>query len=318
MYLRDVWAMALRRWYLVLLALLLTAAGCYGVANVVKPDYESAASVVLIPPKNVEEPRTNRYLELGGLDTSVDVLSRSMTSDETAKFLEAKAPGAEYEVVSDASTSAPIVAVTATAKERAKAQAMQAAVLERLPQNLTSLQSTLGITADNQITAVVISRDAEPETVQRTRIRVVGAAAAGILLVLMVLVAVIDGLLLRRSSSRRSAPAAADHADADSEGEVAVATGEPGPAGPAKGLPVPEDGDPPKDDARESGAGKAGSGTSGNDKNGTGKNGTSKKNGRVENGRAPAHAGHARRPEKVTAGSATGAGGSGEAGKGEE
>lgn len=199
MYLRDVWGVCVRRWYLGIAALVLTVAGCVGLAALVPPSYNVQAYVVLVPPPSTLDPSANRLLGLGGLDGSVAILERSMRSDETSKELERTGGDATYEVAEDFTTSAPILLVTSTATTKAASSRMLDAVLERLPIRLRNLQVDVDIRPANQITLSVVSQDLEPKANQKSRIRAVAGGAAVMLTALTLLIAMVDGLLLRRA-----------------------------------------------------------------------------------------------------------------------
>lgn len=200
MYLAELWASCRRRWRFLLVLLAVSAALCWVVAGRVAPTYEANATLVLVPPKNVENPKTNRYLDLGSLTDSVDVLARSMGSSETVDELEARAPGAHYEVMPDETTSAPILLVTASGSDEQSAAVMLRAALERVKVNLAKLQRSIEIPPPYQITLMRLSQDPEPKASQSSRLRVLGALAAGLLLGSALATAALDGLLRRRDS----------------------------------------------------------------------------------------------------------------------
>lgn len=207
MYLRDVWGVCVRRWYLVVAALLLTVAGAVGVALVVPTTYEAKAYVVLVPPKVPDDPNANRFLGLGGLDGTVAILERSMRSADTAEGLQRAAEDAEYEVIEDYTTSAPILLVTANAPTEVSSSRMLEALLQSIPTKLRRLQSDVDIRPANQITTSVVSQDREPQANIKPRVRAVAGVAVLMLASLSLLIAMTDGLLLRRS--RAAAQAAA-------------------------------------------------------------------------------------------------------------
>lgn len=213
MYLSDLLMSCLRRWPFFLACLLVSGGLFYLATDAVKPTYAAKASVVLVPPTSTEDPNINRYLGLGGLKQSVDVLVGSMSSDRTTSNLQSRVPGAEFEVVSDLATSAPILDVTATSDTPRAAAAMLKAVLDKIPSTLADLQSSVSIAPQNRITQVVLSSDDEPRRVEKTRYRILGVLGMGLLLTSALLVAALDGLLLRRA--RRRAPAAAPDAAAE-------------------------------------------------------------------------------------------------------
>lgn len=208
MYLRDLLRSCVRRWYVVLLCVVLSGGVLAAVATVVKPDYRASASIVMVPPKSTEGPVVNSYLGLGGLTESAEVLARSLTSDETTRDLERVAPpGSEYIVERDITTSAPFITVTATSSTAAGAQQLFDEVVRRVPQNLATLQDALDIEESSRITVQVISEDEAPEPVQKTRMRILVALAAALVLSSAVVVAAVDSLLLGRRARRTAASA---------------------------------------------------------------------------------------------------------------
>lgn len=230
MYMRDVWRACLRRGYLVLVCLAVSLAVLVSAGTAIKPDYELTADIVLIPPPNPDTPDLNRFLGLGGLGDTVDVLARSMASQETAESLDDAAPGADYTVLPDPTSSAPLLVVTVTDTDERTARTMLAAVLDQLPQNLGELQSDLGIEQDSQITAMAVARDEEPETQQRSRLRTLAVIAAALLLASLLVVAGVDGMLLRSSSRPDEEAPVADVPPEDPPEEPSVAEPEPVPA----------------------------------------------------------------------------------------
>ena len=113
MYLRDLMASLLRRWYLVIVALLLTGLACGYVARAIGPTYQMSASVLLIPPKDPTGLVTNRYLSLGSTGSALQVLARSMSSDPTHREVLDGHQGADYTAGPDPSSSAPMLLLSA-------------------------------------------------------------------------------------------------------------------------------------------------------------------------------------------------------------
>ena len=199
MYMSTLGRIALRRWPLVILALLMTGSGLYAVSAMVQPEYKSSASVVLIPPKSLEEPDSNRYLSLGSLDQAVGVLVRSLVSDEVRSQVAADMPDGDYDVVADWTTSAPILVVTATAPTPAKTEALLTATLEQVPAVLERLQSSIGTQESQTITSLPLTRDEAPSRVLKPLLRALIAVAVLLLALSIGLIALIDGLVLRRA-----------------------------------------------------------------------------------------------------------------------
>ena len=111
----------LRRWYVVVPALALTAAGAYLGMQQVTPQYESSGSLVLLGPATGLEvagekvPQVNAYLEFGGaLATTAEVLSKATLSDASAKKLADAGATGEYEVGTGSDGGSPIINIVAT------------------------------------------------------------------------------------------------------------------------------------------------------------------------------------------------------------
>ena len=199
MYLSEFWAACRRRWYLALFLVVATALVLWFAASKIEPSYDAKASLVLIPPRTPDDPDANRYLDLGSLSNSVDVLSRSMISEDTAELLEEAAPGATYDVSHDLTTSAPIVLVSVASGDKTSAALMLDAVLAQIPRNLQALQAEIAVKPEFRITALIVSQDSKPVANQKTRTRLLGVLGVALLFGSAVLIAVTDGLLLRRS-----------------------------------------------------------------------------------------------------------------------
>jgi hypothetical protein len=202
MYLHDLIRSLLRRWYLVLFGLLLTAGLAWAAFQTIPVTYESRASMVLLPPKISTEPDGNPYLYLGGLGQALDVLTRSLDADAERERLEDAHPEATYEAIADTTTSGPIMLITSTASTPAGARNLTAAVLEAVPTVLSDLQTDLGVPVDSRITVMTLSVDTAATVDAKLRTQALGALiAAGVTLTIL-LTGLLDGLL----RSRRSRP----------------------------------------------------------------------------------------------------------------
>lgn len=208
MYVRDMMRSLLRRWYLVAMALVLSAGAAYGLAQAVRPTYKASASVVLVPPETTLGDTGNPYLFLGGLDQTVDVLARSMNSGATRNDIKREVPDGDFAATADFTTSAPIIVAEAEDTSAAGADRLLDVVLARVSDNLAALQADLSVQSKAQISDQVVSRSAKPEVMQKARYRQVVMGALGVLLVLLLPVAVVDSLLQRRRIRRAQAPPA--------------------------------------------------------------------------------------------------------------
>jgi capsular polysaccharide biosynthesis protein len=201
MYLRDLADSLLRRWILVVVAVMMTGGACFLASQVVGPTYRAEASIVLVPPKSVAEPAANRFLELGSLTPAVDVLTRALNADATREAVHDSAPEGTYEATVDDATSAPVLVVTAEAPSAAQAQKLADAVVTQAPASLSSLQSALSIARGAEITSISLPRD-EPQMSQKSRLRAVAALGVLCLAGSAVLIGAVDGMLLVRAARK--------------------------------------------------------------------------------------------------------------------
>ena len=199
MHLADVLSTLKRRWLLVLVGVLVTLVGCVAVARVVPPKYTLTANVLLLPPQTVSPQGSNPLLVLGDLNTVADVLSRSMTDDESISRMRAQGAVETFSATRDQTTSAPLLQTSATAKTLADAKETLDIITNSVPERLNSIQSALGVQPAAVVTSTVLTNNNVPEVSRKTQIQgIVGAAALGLFSTLL-FVSVVD----RRRQSRR-------------------------------------------------------------------------------------------------------------------
>jgi hypothetical protein len=217
MYVRDLFASLLRRWYFVLVGLLITSLVCALAYRAVAPRYEARASVVLVPPNSIAPTAANPLLYLGSLTQALQVLVRSVDSDETATAIAARHPGASFSAAQDETTSGPILLVVAQAGDAPDALSEMKTVLAAVGTQLRGLQHDLAVTSGNRIGRLDLSVDsvATPLTKARTR-AVIAVGALGALLTLL-LTGVADSLIFRFRRRRRADDEGGPATDLESE-----------------------------------------------------------------------------------------------------
>lgn len=223
MYLRDLADSLMRRWILVVAAVAMTGGVCFAAARMIPVTHETRASIVLVPPKDVKDPTANRFLSLSNLTQAADVLVRALDADTTREIVHTTAPDGTYEVAVDDGTSAPVVVITAKAATADEAETLVDTVLQQAPESLTALQSALSIAPGAEITSIPLTRDVDPQVIQKTRMRAVVALGVLCLAGAAVLIAALDGMLLMRAARkdqerRRDGPPPA--ADDEQEDDV--------------------------------------------------------------------------------------------------
>ncbi|MGF1663433.1 MAG: hypothetical protein ACFCVG_13370 [Kineosporiaceae bacterium] len=202
------WRVLLRRWYVVLAGLAVTAALCLGAATWVPARYDAVSTVLLLPPETVVDGRpTNPYLGLGGLDGMADVLSTAMTDAAVQQAVADEGLTVEYGLGRDLTQSGPVIVVQVTGRTRDEALRAQQFLLDRLPGRLDALQEAVDVRPAARITSTVITQDEVPEVNRRTQTRVLLVAAAGGLAVTYLLAALVDGIVSARRRAGRPAAA---------------------------------------------------------------------------------------------------------------
>jgi uncharacterized membrane protein YgcG len=199
----DVLGALRRRWYLLLLGAIGSLGLVMATLSLVPVTYQAKAMIVLLPPHNLTNTGGNPYLALGGLDSVSGVLSRSMSTEVIAEDVQKVAPGAEFTVEPDATTSGPVLLVTAEADSPAAALAATRKLVDVAPRQMALLQRTSGVDADSFITTSVVTRDARAMPQHKAQIRAVLAIGAASLAATVLGVAWIDGMLLLRRERRR-------------------------------------------------------------------------------------------------------------------
>jgi len=258
MRMSEVGAALLRRWYLTLVGLLATAGVAFGVMQLVPPTYETEANVVLLPPPSSVGEGGNPYLYLGGLDQAADIVTRSLTSDQSRTRILDALGHADFDVLPDWATSGPVLIVTARGATPDEADELRLAVLNTLPTTLLSLQDTLDVPTEARISSMVLTADDEPTTVRKSQLRAVMAATAVAAVAVVMLIGLIDGLMAPKRRTIRhpvatvvtqAIPPIADgpapqptFADQRATGDQAVlgSEGVPGDQGVLGGHPTPE------------------------------------------------------------------------------
>ncbi|MDT9592544.1 hypothetical protein RDV89_05660 [Nocardioides zeae] len=220
MDLTTVLRMLARRWYVAVVAVALAGVATLTAAGSVPTTTTAGASVLLLPPASSLGEDGNPYLYLGGLGQAADVLVARLDSEDVAGPVRERHPDVEIVVTRDTTTTGPILLVTATATDASTVGPAVEDVLATVPDQLRSLQDSLGVPEGSVITSTTLTDvDLAPaDTSARTR---AGLAAGAVGLGAAVLLTCGVDLLLMR---RRRGAAASDRED-HGGGESAGTTG---------------------------------------------------------------------------------------------
>jgi hypothetical protein len=168
-------------------------------ASAVPATYQATASILLLPP--TDSTATNPYLGLGGLTGATDVLARNLSDSATVNKLNARGLAGSYTVVTDQTTSAPILLVTAKSKSPSASLAMLRAVDKLVGPTLAQLQQNISVPLKDRISTSSIYADTTPSAIRKSQTRAVLAATAVGLFLAVLLAALAERLFGRRRLS---------------------------------------------------------------------------------------------------------------------
>ncbi|MEV0637415.1 hypothetical protein AB0I77_21160 [Streptomyces sp. NPDC050619] len=178
---RDVAEALLRRWYVLLLVLLLTAAGAYRVLHPA-PQYLSSAVVVLKPPVTGNQPNQLTNLQPPLATLSYGVIQQLESPAGRKELAAAGVHGAYQLIPRNSGTSAtpsyliPSVQVQAQRSGAVEADTAVSRVIEVYTKHVTQLQDAQGIAPASRINAsVLVAPSAAP--LQGTRSRALAGTA---------------------------------------------------------------------------------------------------------------------------------------------
>jgi capsular polysaccharide biosynthesis protein len=205
----DLTHVLMRRWYVVLVGLVVTAALAVGAMHVVPATYSAKADVLLLPPKAPDS--ENPYLGLGDLAPVASALARNVLSDATSVRLAADGITKNYSVVVDSTVSAPIMLVTASGNTSADALTAVERVTAIVAPTLLQLQQAQDVPTKDLITSTVIHTDKSATAIRKSQTRAVLIAIVLGLVLTGLAAALIDRMALRRrrrgpGDAGRSAP----------------------------------------------------------------------------------------------------------------
>ncbi|WCD92912.1 hypothetical protein [Microbacterium sp. nov. GSS16] len=201
MNIADMMGALRRRWYVLVVGVLVAAAAAYGVWTVVKVDFTRTATQLMLPgPATIPED-ANPFLYVGGLSQAADVLTRKMGAPDVLADVNDAHPDVEITVTRDPLSSGPVLLITAVSQSDAAAGQAVEELVRLTDTTLRDIQSTERIPDAERITLVTLTQDSEGVVGTKNRMVAAGGAGLGVGVLTLLLVALIDGLA--RSRSRR-------------------------------------------------------------------------------------------------------------------
>jgi capsular polysaccharide biosynthesis protein len=147
-----------KRWVMTLSLLVLVGAAVVAAAVVLPKTYQSTAQVALIASKTDSKLYydSNPYLAFDdSINVAADVLGRRMANPRVVSMLAAKGYTSSYKVEDAPNSPGPILLVTVTDKNPARAQSSLQGVTAALAQQLSSMQSD--VSPPDRLTDSVLS-----------------------------------------------------------------------------------------------------------------------------------------------------------------
>jgi hypothetical protein len=195
-----------RRWYLLIVGLIATAAAGAFVYQNTDPVYQRSASELLVPGAQTVPEGGNPFLYLGGLAQASDVLARALGASDLQEPIQSEFPTTSVVIERDVSTSGPIIIITVEGKDDAAVSEVFQRMLTAAPSTLNALQSQASVPQASQITILPITVDTESTTNDKGRLQIAATVIAGGLVATILLIALVDGLILAWRRRRRGKP----------------------------------------------------------------------------------------------------------------
>jgi len=196
----------IRRWFIVVLGLAVTAGACFYLQQNAPDNYKAQASLVLLPSTKSVGEAGNPYLGLGGMSEALDILTRKMSSEEFKETIREQSGASTFTAEADKGTSGAILLITASSGDADQALKILDSVMNQAPVALTELQDVLNVPTTSRISTMKLLEDSKavPEVKARTQLLLV-TAAGGVAFSIMITV-LIDGLLLSRKQRKSQEP----------------------------------------------------------------------------------------------------------------
>lgn len=209
MYFLDGLKVLARRWYIVVVGIVLVAAAGLVVLRVVPTQYQASGQMLILLPvaaTGAETP-TNPYLNApAGLTTTASLLAGNATTHDAQESIAQAGYDAEYSV-SVVPGAGPLLVVTSTGTSPADVIGARDEVMRRVDAELTSIQEAVSVPAEQLMftnrSSVTRGADVLPGSKLRA---LIGVAGAGGVLTLLVAFALDRLLLARRQRRDRPAP----------------------------------------------------------------------------------------------------------------
>ncbi|MRH28169.1 hypothetical protein GH740_02430 [Microbacterium sp. SYP-A9085] len=188
-----------RRWYVLIVGVILTLGGAWFVYTASPPDYTARGLVLLLPPAATGEAvGANPFLQLGGLDLTARVLVATYSSTAFADELKSVSPDAEAQLSVDDTTRGGVVAIDVKDHGEKRALDTLAYVTDTVSQRLANLQKDVGVKPADTVRSMELAMDTEAEPDYQTLIRLLVLEIGGGLAAAIIIALAVDSVVERR------------------------------------------------------------------------------------------------------------------------
>ncbi|WP_322760159.1 hypothetical protein [Frankia sp. Cr2] len=186
MYFSDFIGVLVRRWYILIVGIILTGLAGVGVRATIGPTFQAHAAVVVLPPTSDAGTTStaasrNPYLSLP-LGNTADVLTRIMGTESVRQELKAAHATSAYTIALVADGS-PVLEIAATDTSPAAATNTASVLVKVAGTELEKLQVMQNVPKNAMIRASQLISPSEPDVLHGSQIRaLLGVVALGLIL----------------------------------------------------------------------------------------------------------------------------------------
>jgi hypothetical protein len=204
----DLTRLMVRRWYVALPLLLLSAVGGIMFVRSVPPDYKAVGDLQMIPPRNTANQDPNRRVNNPWLDLGYAALGNAsmlkVTGDPSG-LKQLKDAGLSDSVTITIADRTPLLEVEVVGNSAEQATATVREVIKRLNDDISAEQAFYHVESQDTITTLVLKDGSNPDLVTTKSKRIL-VVAIGVGLMLTVAGTIAFDAVMRRRSRRQAGP----------------------------------------------------------------------------------------------------------------
>lgn len=186
-----------RRWYIVVVGLIVTGGIAWAVPQISPPEYTARGLVLLLPPVS-QDTGTNPFLALGGLEIPARVVVAAYSSNALKEQIATQDPKADVAVSMEESTRGPVIAVDVKAASADGAISMLTYTAQSIPDTLARLQNEVQVPDASRVKSMPLTMDVEAEENKSGTIRLLIVGIGGGLALTVLAVYAFDAALPKR------------------------------------------------------------------------------------------------------------------------